>query len=234
MAIQKLMYDEQLVGYRATFKNNVMYDLSLQAAKDLHIYPRLWGAEVNLLDHNGLLVSEDEIEDGVYAEDLSSPDKSEKAKRKFLRRDHLTGEYLKEAPLDDTMFFNVTHVLDISSEGAFELAKIRRVVDDIHWINVSLNRDPGPDYQSDMRSMPSNCFYSKYMDYFKDEQATIFNIDMLPDGINFSDVWSRYYEVYELWAVGAEEGKRVIVLEADEYAQFICNPMSMAHVLKHK
>ncbi|MBD7970379.1 hypothetical protein [Paenibacillus gallinarum] len=220
MEVRELEFKEKIIGYRASFKNNEIYDISLQSAQDLHIYPLVKGPAVKLKQHDGLFASDDEIKNGVYAENLSNKEMAEKAKLKFLRRDPLIGQPLKVPKPDEVLSIGFSYVLDISSEYAFDLARIRIVGDEIHWTNLSLVSNPVDNYITDRNKMTVDCLYSKYMDQFEEQQTTVFNKDMVTDILTANNIWSRYYEVFELCASRAVEGENVIVYEAINYKQY--------------
>lgn len=220
MIVRELEFNGEVIGYRASNNLDEVYDISLQSAQELHIYPLVTGPRVQLKQHNGLLMSDEEVRERICAEDLSNIEMSEKAKLKFLRKDPLIDQPLKVAKPDEPLITGFTYVLDISSEGAFDLANIRIIGNEIHCTNISLVSDPEESYLNDSRNMPADCLYSKYMDQLEDQQSTMFYSDMVPGVLTADNIWSRYDELYELWAIGAEEGDRVVVYEPDEYNQY--------------
>ncbi|KQY83674.1 hypothetical protein ASD24_29605 [Paenibacillus sp. Root52] len=114
-----------------------------------------------------------------------------------------------------------TYVIDISSEGAFDLARVRIIENEIHWTNISLNSDPSNTYQEDSKDMSALSLYSNYVDHWEEQQTTIFGTSMVEDKLTADNILSRYYEIYELWAIGSEKARDVVVFESEEYKTYI-------------
>lgn len=51
MDIRELEFKGEVIGYRASFENNEMYDISLQSAQEYHIYPLVRGSRIKLKQH---------------------------------------------------------------------------------------------------------------------------------------------------------------------------------------
>jgi hypothetical protein len=218
-AINELEFNGEVVGYRAVYPQNKMFDISLQAAQQFHLYPKVSGVRVKLKQRDGLIASASEIENGIYAEDLSTNES--KAHYYFLRRDTNTGWPIV---LMKTMVKpNHVYLLDVSYNGSFALAKVKIVGQNIHWTDISTSEYTSSTYFDDFYKMSLACLYDKHSDIFIDKKTTVFSLACLDGDLSKTSVTAKFYDMYESWATESSDVV-VNVYDPNEYKALYKEP----------